>query len=59
MSNVYDDIINIKTPIPLKHKRMPKMNRAAQFAPFAALTSHEEVIKETEHIVCESKDVVK
>ena len=47
MSNNYDDIINLPRPISKKHKPMSIYNRAAQFAPFAALTGYDEVIDET------------
>lgn len=43
----YDDIINLPRPISKKHAPMSLHNRAAQFAPFAALTGYEEVIDET------------
>ena len=43
----YDDIINLPNPDPQKHVRMSLENRAAQFSPFAALTGHNEAIKET------------
>ena len=43
----YDDVINRQHPTSKKHPRMSGMNRAAQFAPFAALTGYEESIKET------------
>lgn len=43
----YDDILNIPRPISKKHKPMSIYNRAAQFAPFAALTGYEDVIEET------------
>lgn len=43
----YDDIINIPHPTSLKHPRMSMQARAAQFAPFAALTGYEEAIEET------------
>ena len=46
MSN-YDDIINLEKPISKKHGKMPIEDRAAQFAPFAALTGFGAVIKET------------
>lgn len=46
MSNKYDDIINLPRP-ESKYPRMPRANRAAQFSPFAALTGHEEAIRET------------
>lgn len=43
----YDDVINRQHPTSKKHPRMSRMNRAAQFAPFAALTGYEESIRET------------
>lgn len=46
----YDDIINLPHHVSDYHKPMPMENRAAQFAPFAALTGHEEAIAETARI---------
>lgn len=43
----YDDIIDLPHPVSRKHPQMPLLDRAAQFAPFAALTGHEAAIKET------------
>ena len=43
----YDDIINLPHYEPKHHPRMPMWNRAAQFAPFAALTGYEDAIKDT------------
>ena len=43
----YDDVIYRQHPTSKKHPRMSRMNRAAQFAPFAALTGYEESIEET------------
>jgi hypothetical protein len=43
----YDDIIALPHPDPQRHPRMPRSERAAQFAPFAALTGFEGVIEET------------
>lgn len=43
----YGAIINFEHPTSKKHKRMSMMNRAAQFAPFAALTGYDEAIRET------------
>ncbi len=40
----YDDIINLERPISKNHMPMPMENRAAQFAPFAALTGYEEAV---------------
>lgn len=46
MSGKYDDIINMERPVSRRHPPMPLANRAAQFAPFAALTGYEAVIEE-------------
>ena len=43
----YDDIIGLPHPTSRKHKRMPVLGRAAQFAPFAALNGYEEAVDET------------
>ena len=42
----YDDIIDLPHPTSRVHPRMPMLNRAAQFAPFAALTGYGETIRE-------------
>lgn len=43
----YDDMINLPHPVSKKHPQMSLYDRAAQFSPFAALTGHEEAIRET------------
>lgn len=43
----YEDIIALPYPHPSRHVPMPMQERAAQFAPFAALTGFENVIQET------------
>ena len=43
----YDDIINLPHHVSKIRKPMPMINRAAQFAPFVALTGHDEAITET------------
>ncbi|MBR0397722.1 MAG: hypothetical protein IJI10_05555 [Eubacterium sp.] len=43
----YDDIINLSRPVSKNHPPMPLEKRAAQFAPFAALTGFEDAISET------------
>lgn len=43
----YDDIINLPHHVSKKHARMSLEARSAQFAPFAALTGYDEVIRET------------
>jgi len=45
--NRYDDIINMDRPISKKHAPMKMKDRAAQFAPFAALTGHGQVVSDT------------
>ena len=46
MTHAYDDIIHLPHPEPKRHPRMSMEARAAQFAPFAALTGHQEVLAE-------------
>lgn len=43
----YDDILNIHWPRPTSRPRMSIEDRAAQFAPFAALTGYDDVLTET------------
>ena len=43
----YDDIINLPHHVSKKHPRLSVEQRAAQFAPFAALTGYDEQVKET------------
>ncbi len=47
MADPYDDIIDLPHHVSAKHARMPLQDRAAQFAPFAALTGYGAAIKET------------
>ena len=42
----YDDIINQPHHVSKNHPQMSLENRAAQFAPFAALTGFEQVVDE-------------
>lgn len=53
MNNEYDDIINLPHHISTKHPQMSLEARAAQFAPFAALTGYEDEVKETARITNE------
>ena len=46
MAGNYDDIINLPHHISKKHRPMPREARAAQFAPFAALTGYESDVNE-------------
>ena len=43
----YRDMIDLPHPTSKRHPRMAPRMRAAQFAPFAALTGYEEAIEET------------
>lgn len=43
----YDDIIHLPHPVSTKHARMSRLDRAAQFSPFAALTGFDATIAET------------
>ena len=43
----YKDIINLNHPTSKKHPRLSVEQRAAQFAPFAALTGFGKIINET------------
>lgn len=45
----YKDIIDLPHHTSAVHKPMSMMNRAAQFAPFAALTGHDDAIRATEN----------
>ncbi|KAI4448131.1 hypothetical protein C823_002650 [Eubacterium plexicaudatum ASF492] len=48
--HTYDDIIHLPHPDPKTHPRMPVSERAAQFSPFAALSGHQEAIREAERM---------
>lgn len=56
MSNKYDDIINLPHHVSTKHPQMSLEARSAQFAPFAALTGYDEMIKETVKLTSEKND---
>ena len=44
----YGDIINREYPEPVNHPRMSREARAAQFAPFAALTGYDREVGQAE-----------
>lgn len=46
-SHQYDDIINLPHHISKNRPQMSLRDRAAQFAPFAALTGYDEAVRET------------
>ena len=43
----YEDIINLPHHVSKRHPQMSMWNRAAQFAPFAALTGYEDAIQDS------------
>ena len=47
MSWKYEDIVDLPRPQPRGRAPMSRLDRAAQFSPFAALTGYEETIEET------------
>lgn len=47
MKNDYSDIIHLERPRS-KRPTMPRQNRAAQFAPYAALSGHQKLIQQSE-----------
>ena len=53
----YDDIINLPHHVSTKHPRMSLEARAAQFAPFAALTGYDDQVKETARLTNERKEL--
>lgn len=53
----YDDIIHLPHHVSTSHPHMDRTARAAQFAPFAALSGHKDVIKKTEKLMEESLDI--
>lgn len=53
----YDDIINMEHHVSQKYPQMDKMNRAAQFAPFAALTGYEDTLAETQRLTEDEKEI--
>ena len=46
----YDDIIHLPHPVSKRHKPMSMWQRAAQFAPFAALTGFDDAIAAEEKV---------
>lgn len=53
----YDDIIDLPHHVSSRHPQMPMEARAAQFAPFAALTGHRAVLAETARLTDEQSEL--
>ena len=45
--NEYEDMLFLPHPVSTVHPPMTRQNRAAQFAPFAALTGYSDAVRET------------
>ncbi len=48
--HAYDDIIDLPHPVSQRHPQMSMQARAAQFAPFAALSGYEDAAREAERL---------
>lgn len=57
MTRSYTDILTLPHPTSKKHPRMTRTARAAQFAPFAALTGYNEAVKETARLTDEQLEL--
>jgi len=53
MSHKYNDIIDLPHHTSEKRARMPLSDRAAQFAPFSALTGYDDLVRETARLTDE------
>ncbi len=53
----YDDIINLPPHVSRHHAPMSRRNRAAQFAPFAALTGYDDCLKEEARITAAQEEL--
>lgn len=57
MTKAYDDIIYLPRHVSTTRPHMAAIDRAAQFSPFAALTSHGAAIKETARLTEERAEL--
>lgn len=57
MKPPYDDIIRLPHHVSQNHPQMPLRDRAAQFAPFAALTGYEAAVGETARLTAERREL--
>ena len=53
MNGEYDDIIDLPRPISSNRRRMSVSDRAAQFAPFSALTGYGDTVNEVKRLTHE------
>lgn len=57
MSSVYDDLLNLPHHTSAVQPAMSMQNRAAQFAPFAALVGYDALIRETARLTDQKADL--
>lgn len=57
LKNSYEDMLYMPHPTSKTHPRMSRENRAAQFAPFAALTGHADAVEETARLTQERMEL--
>ena len=57
MSSAYDDLLNLPHHTSAVQPAMPMQNRAAQFAPFAALVGYDALIRETARLTDQKADL--
>ena len=57
MKTPYDDIIHLPHHVSPNHPQMPMLDRAAQFAPFAALTGYEAAVEEKARLTAERREL--
>ena len=57
MKTPYGDIIHLPHHVSQNHPQMPMLDRAAQFAPFAALTGYEAAVGETARLTAERREL--
>lgn len=53
----YNDILHLPHPVSPRRAHMSRLDRAAQFAPFAALTGYDESIQETARVTQEFREL--
>lgn len=57
MNSPYADIIHLPHHVSQNHPQMPMLDRAAQFAPFAALAGYEAAVGETARLTSERREL--
>ena len=57
MKTPYADIIDLPHHVSQNHPQMPLRDRAAQFAPFAALTGYEAAVGETARLTARKREL--